>query len=156
MDLYNEQDFVRSLIISHATKPQNIIKPNDKILLKKNVYIEKTTTDSCTDDITIVLEINNNKILNANFYGIGCSISTATTDMILNNIKNKDIKNAAKLINDYLEMTQNGNVNSENNMNDLIIYKNVYKQANRILCAQTSAISIKKILQKIGYENENN
>lgn len=149
MDWYNDLDLVRNLIISHATKPQNIIAKDKIDINLKNIYTEKTITDSCTDDITVVLNIENEEIKDAKFYGVGCSISTATTDMILQIIKNKKLLMVKKLINEYLEMTQNGNVTDQSLLGDLIIYKNVYKQANRILCAQSSAKSIKKILESI-------
>ncbi len=154
MDLYNDQEFVRSLIISHATKPIN--KITKEILANWNNTKEaKTVTDSCTDDITIALEIKDDVIINAGFYGLGCAISTATTDMMCTNIKNKKINEVINLTNNYLTLTTNGKIINESLLNDMIIYKNVYKQANRIACAQSCALSINKILKELIQDGNN-
>ncbi|MBO6041865.1 iron-sulfur cluster assembly scaffold protein [bacterium] len=98
--------------------------------------------------------MKDNKIVDAKFYGFGCVISTATTDMICTNIVNKDLKKVEELSKDFLEMVSNGTINNKDLLNDLIIYKNVHKQANRIPCAQSCALSINKILKEYK-DNEN-
>ncbi|MBO6022452.1 iron-sulfur cluster assembly scaffold protein [bacterium] len=98
--------------------------------------------------------MKDNKIVDAKFYGFGCVISTATTDMICTSIVNKDLKKVEELSKDFLEMVSNGTINNKDLLNDLIIYKNVHKQANRIPCAQSCALSINKILKEYK-DNEN-
>lgn len=153
MDLYNDVEFVRTLIVNHGTNPTNRISEEE--FKKLNEYLSaKTVTASCTDDITLVVWIKDNKIVDAKFYGFGCVISTATTDMICTNIVNKDLKKVEELSKDFLEMVSNGTINNKDLLNDLIIYKNVHKQANRIPCAQSCALSINKILKEYK-DNEN-
>lgn len=153
MDLYNDVEFVRTLIVNHGTNPTNRISEEE--FKKLNQYLSaKTVTASCTDDITLVVWIKDNKIVDAKFYGFGCVISTATTDMICTNIVNKDLKKVEELSKDFLEMVSNGTINNKDLLDDLIIYKNVHKQANRIPCAQSCALSINKILKEYK-DNEN-
>lgn len=153
MDLYNDVEFVRTLIVNHGTNPTNRISEEE--FKKLDEYLSaKTVTASCTDDITLVVWIKDNKIVDAKFYGFGCVISTATTDMICTNIVNKDLKKVEELSKDFLEMVSNGTINNKDLLNDLIIYKNVHKQANRIPCAQSCALSINKILKEYK-DNEN-
>ena len=153
MDLYNDVEFVRTLIVNHGTNPTNRISEEE--FKKLDQYLSaKTVTASCTDDITLVVWIKDNKIVDAKFYGFGCVISTATTDMICTNIVNKDLKKVEELSKDFLEMVSNGTINNKDLLNDLIIYKNVHKQANRIPCAQSCALSINKILKEYK-DNEN-
>ncbi|MBQ5492833.1 MAG: iron-sulfur cluster assembly scaffold protein [Mycoplasmataceae bacterium] len=153
MDLYNDVEFVRTLIVNHGTNPTNRISEEE--FKKLDQYLSaKTVTASCTDDITLVVWIKDNKIVDAKFYGFGCVISTATTDMICTNIVNKDLKKVEELSKDFLEMVSNGAINNKDLLNDLIIYKNVHKQANRIPCAQSCALSINKILKEYK-DNEN-
>ncbi|MBQ5543557.1 MAG: iron-sulfur cluster assembly scaffold protein [Mycoplasmataceae bacterium] len=153
MDLYNDVEFVRTLIVNHGTNPTNRISEEE--FKKLDQYLSaKTVTASCTDDITLVVWIKDNKIVYAKFYGFGCVISTATTDMICTNIVNKDLKKVEELTKDFLEMVKDGIINNEDLLNDLVIYKNVYKQANRIPCAQSCALSINKILKEYK-DNEN-
>lgn len=153
MDLYNDVEFVRTLIVNHGTNPTNRISEEE--FKKLDEYLSaKTVTASCTDDITLVVWIKDNKIVDAKFYGFGCVISTATTDMICTNIVNKDLNKVEELSKDFLEMVSNGTINNKDLLNDLIIYKNVHKQANRIPCAQSCALSINKILKEYK-DNEN-
>lgn len=153
MDLYNDVEFVRTLIVNHGTNPTNRISEEE--FKKLDQYLSaKTVTASCTDDITLVVWIKDNKIVDAKFYGFGCVISTATTDMICTNIVNKDLKKVEELTKDFLEMVMDGTINNKDLLNDLIIYKNVHKQANRISCAQSCALSINKILKEYK-DNEN-
>lgn len=153
MDLYNDVEFVRTLIVNHGTNPTNRISEEE--FKKLDQYLSaKTVTASCTDDITLVVWIKDNKIVDAKFYGFGCVISTATTDMICTNIVNKELKKVEELSKDFLEMVSNGTINNKDLLNDLIIYKNVHKQANRIPCAQSCALSINKILKEYK-DNEN-
>ena len=153
MDLYNDVEFVRTLIVNHGTNPTNRISEEE--FKKLDQYLSaKTVTASCTDDITLVVWIKDNKIVDAKFYGFGCVISTATTDMICTNIINKDLKTVEELSKDFLEMVTNGTINNKDLLNELIIYKNVHKQANRIQCAQSCALSINKILKEYK-DNEN-
>ena len=153
MDLYNDVEFVRTLIVNHGTNPTNRISEEE--FRKLDQYLSaKTVTASCTDDITLVILIKDNKIVDAKFYGFGCVISTATTDMICTNIINKDLKTVEELTKDFLEMVMDGTINNKNLLNDLVIYKNVHKQANRIQCAQSCALSINKILKEYK-DNEN-
>ncbi|MBR4486593.1 hypothetical protein IKS57_04540 [bacterium] len=81
-------------------------------------------------------------------------ISTATTDMFCTNIVNKDLDEVQKLTKSYLDMVTNGEIKNKILLNDLIVYKNVHKQANRIACAQSCALSINKIIKDYK-ENEN-
>ena len=153
MDLYNDVEFVRTLIVNHGTNPTNRISEEE--FKKLDQYLSaKTVTASCTDDITLVVSIKDNKIIDAKFYGFGCVISTATTDMICTNIVNKDLKTVEELSKNFLEMVMDGTINNKDLLNDLVIYKNVHKQANRIQCAQSCALSINKILKEYK-DNEN-
>ena len=153
MDWYNDIEYVRSLIVSHGTNPINRINQEE---LKDNSkhLVAKTVTASCTDDITLVLWLKNNKVVDAKFYGFGCVISTATTDMFCTDIVNKDLDEVQKLTKSYLDMVTNGEIKNKTLLNDLIVYKNVHKQANRIPCAQSCALSINKIIKDYK-ENEN-
>jgi len=46
---------------------------------------------SCGDEVEIKIKIEKNKVKDAKFQGKGCAISLASTDILLDHIKNKSI-----------------------------------------------------------------
>ena len=155
MDLYNDKNFVRSLIIDHATRPVNLIT-KDKVPTN-NTFCYKTITDTCTDDLTLVLSTNASTIIGASFYGIGCAISTSSIDLLCNQLINKDLDTAEQILTAYFQMIEDGTVTNDAILGDLVVFKNIYKQQNRIMCAKSCALSAHKIIEDIkNYEHENN
>lgn len=61
-------------------------------------------SDSCIDDLTIYLKIENDVIKDAFFNGVGCAISTASTDILCDIIKGKSEKDALEIIENYHHM----------------------------------------------------
>ena len=156
MDLYNDKNFVRSLIIDHATRPVNLIT-KDKVPTNKNTFCYKTITDTCTDDLTLVLSTNASTIIGASFYGIGCAISTSSIDLLCNQLLNKDLDTAEQILAAYFQMIEDGTVTNDALLGDLVAFKNIYKQENRIMCAKSCALSAHKIIEDIkNHEHENN
>ena len=155
MDLYNDKNFVRSLIIDHATRPVNLIT-KDKVPTN-NTFCYKTITDTCTDDLTLVLSTNASTIIGASFYGIGCAISTSSIDLLCNQLINKDLDTAEQILTAYFQMIEDGTVTNDAILGDLVVFKNIYKQQNRIMCAKSCALSATKIINDIkNHERENN
>ena len=156
MDLYNDKNFVRSLIIDHATRPVNLIT-KDKVPANEHIFCYKTITDTCTDDLTLVLSTNASTIIGASFYGIGCAISTSSIDLLCNQLINKDFATAQKILAAYFQMIANGEITDAALLGDLVVFKNIYKQQNRIMCAKSCALSATKIIEDIkNHEHENN
>ena len=52
---------------------------------------------SCGDEIEIKIKIEKNKIKDAKFIGEGCAISLASADILLDNIKNKNLDEVKKI-----------------------------------------------------------
>lgn len=156
MDLYNDKNFVRSLIIDHATRPVNLIT-KDQVPLSNNTFCYKTITDTCTDDLTLVLSTNASTIIGASFYGIGCAISTSSIDLLCNQLINKNLDDAQQILTAYFQMIEDGQVTNDQLLGDLVVFKNIYKQQNRIMCAKSCALSATKIINDIkNHEHENN
>ncbi|PIR55526.1 SUF system NifU family Fe-S cluster assembly protein [Candidatus Peregrinibacteria bacterium CG10_big_fil_rev_8_21_14_0_10_36_19] len=80
MDLYSE------IILDYYKNPRNKGPLKDA-----NAYSEEYNP-SCGDKISIQLKIEDNKITKANFDGIGCAISQATTSMLTEEIIGKTIE----------------------------------------------------------------
>ena len=134
----NSSQIMRAIILDHYEHPKNLVK-NANINKLKNYCSFNTSSPSCIDNLTAYLFIKDNKINDIKFSGVGCAISTSSTDIMSIMLINKTLKQALNFINNYLNMTK---------LNDLLVYKNVNKQINRINCAKVGIIAIKKAIEK--------
>ncbi|MDE7075460.1 MAG: hypothetical protein K2O21_02400, partial [Malacoplasma sp.] len=71
----------------------------------------------------------------------------ASTDILCSMIKNKNKKYINELIKKYFQMIE-GNSFDENELQYLIVFKNISKQLNRIKCAKVGVVAIEKLLTK--------
>ena len=65
---------------------------------------ERGHNPSCGDDITIEVKLNKGIIEDIGFIGIGCAISTASTSIMIDNVKGKTIKEALEQIDIFLKI----------------------------------------------------
>ncbi|MDE5545726.1 MAG: iron-sulfur cluster assembly scaffold protein [Malacoplasma sp.] len=137
----------RQLILDHYEIPDNKIREDQVSKLVSNYQSFNNKSESCIDNLTIYLLIENEIVLDAKFSGIGCAISTASTDIFCSMIKNKNIKFINELIKKYFQMIE-GNAFDENELQYLIVFKNISKQLNRIKCAKVGVVAIEKLLTK--------
>ena len=88
---------------------ENIIdlykNPRNKGTIENPTHEFFNTNPLCGDEITLQLQIEDNKISDVKFDGVGCSISQASASMLTDKIKNlsiEEVKNLNK--DDILEM----------------------------------------------------
>jgi nitrogen fixation NifU-like protein len=77
-------------------------KPNFGELKNKTNQV-KHKNPICDDEITIDLEIENNKIIDAKFRGISCFVSTISASSLLENIKGKTIEEIKEMTKEDLD-----------------------------------------------------
>lgn len=68
--------------------------------------VEEGKNLSCGDEITLYLKIENERIVDAKFEGIGCAISQASANLMIENIINKSIDDVKILIDNVYKMTR--------------------------------------------------
>ena len=128
-EMLKDPMIVRQLIMDHYEYPRNHTLFND------NDYIEKhMDSESCIDDIKVQFKIKDNIIEDIAFDGIACTISTASTSIMSELLKNKTLEQAQEIIVEYNKMLREEEFN-EDLIESAIIFRNVSKQANRIKCA---------------------
>ncbi len=137
----------REIILDHYKSPSNK-KENFDTTNFKSIRMD---SDSCIDDLTIYLKIEDDIIKEAYFNGIGCAISTASTDILCDLVINKSLKEALNIIENYHHMLHEENYD-ESVLEELNAFSNTYKQAARIKCASIGSIGIDKII--LGDKNE--
>jgi len=119
------------LIAEHSRSPENRHHINNP------TFTERGHNPSCGDDITLELEVSDNKIVDASFTGVGCAISQASTDMMIELLKGKTVEEAKRLANLFLSMIK-GEVTDENKLEDLedaAALQNIANMPARVKCA---------------------
>lgn len=128
MDKNNPQ-LMRSIIMDHYQYPRN--KRECKHHDCKSVHMN---TESCIDDIMVYVKLDNQIIKDFSFTGQACTISTASTSILSDLVKNKSLEDAKLIINEYRKMVNLEEFN-EDILEEAIAFSNIGKQPNRIKCA---------------------
>lgn len=137
--LINENENYRQLIVNHYSNPvtKGLLKTKDSLVFHHNY-------NNCVDDFYLELTFIQDKIINARFEGVGCAISTSAIDIFNLLIVNQKI-NQVKVINDNYQAMLQGKTYQQKVLQDLVAFKNVLKQPNRIKCALIISEAITEI-----------
>ena len=122
-------DMMRSIIMDHYSNPTNKHEPNSDKFEKIHTH-----SDNCIDDLNIFLLVENNIVKDACFEGVACTISTASTDIMCDLLKGKNIEEAKNIIKQYDNMIHEQPFDEEV-LEEAIVFINTSKQAARIRCA---------------------
>lgn len=135
-----DKELRRTLIV------ENYQNPYHRGLKKEQGYImANTNNESCIDNIDIELKITDGKIVDANFDGEACAISTSATSIFLQKIIGKTVEEVEKLLTNYEAMIHEEKYDEEA-LEELLAYNEIYLQPNRKKCALLPVDTIKKIL----------
>lgn len=142
MSTLDSPEMMRAVIMDHYEYPRN------KKLKEKDGYIKvHMDSESCIDDIFIEALIENGIIKDVCFDGIGCTISTASTSIMTELMKDKTIEEAQEIINNYLKMI-NMEDYDEDLLKEAVVFKNTGRQANRIKCATIGWNGMQELIDK--------
>lgn len=148
MTLSKDPAFLRSIIIDHYDTP------NKKVKEQPEGYIKlQNKSATCIDDITVYIKYHDKIIDDIVFSGIGCAISTSSTDIMAEMLVNKSFDEAFKILNNYLAMVS-GDSYDEDILDELIAFYKINEQPNRIKCSQIGILAIYNCLKDIVTENE--
>ena len=120
---------MRQIIMDHYSNPQNKHQPPKEGYEKMHMH-----SDNCIDDLDIFLLVESGKITDACFDGVACTISTSSTDIMCDLLKDKDIEEGKKIIQEFNHMIHEESFN-EDLLEEAIVFINTSKQAARIRCA---------------------
>lgn len=134
---FNNQNVRREIIMKHYSSPDN------------KGEIDKSDIDQysnhCVDELHIQWSFENNKLSNVKWDGIGCAVFQSSSDIFLNIAKNKTLEEIKDLANQYENLiNQNGQPFDEELLSELMVYKNVKEQLNRLNCANMISQAILK------------
>lgn len=114
------------------------LHPNHKHDLPKPTAVLRGVNPSCGDDITLQLKTDDDgTIVDGSFNGVGCAISQASADMMLDLIIGKKKDEALKLGNTFLRMIR-GEASEEEieSLDEAAALRDVSHMPARVKCAQ--------------------
>ncbi len=144
-DIVN-QELKRSIILEHYQHPKN------KGLIESDEYIKvNMNSDSCIDEVNLIMKIKDDRIEDIKFDGEACAICTSATSIMVETLIGKTVLEAERIINNYYNMIDEKEYDSDI-LEQAIVYDDIYKQPNRKKCALLSWWGAEKIVKE--YENE--
>lgn len=105
---------------------------------------------SCGDDITLRCDIKDGVIEDAAYTGVGCAISQASADIMIDLIKGKTVDEALRLVDLFLQMIKR-EVTDDDELEDLedaIALKNISNMPARVKCAVLAWHTLKEALKE--------
>lgn len=122
-------EMMRSIIMDHSSNPTNKHLPIGDNYKKVHMH-----SDNCIDDLDIYYLIENDKIVDACFEGVACTISLSSTDIMCDLLKGKSTKEALYIVEQYQHMMHEEPFD-EDVLEEAVAFINTSKQAARIRCA---------------------
>ena len=125
------ENIYTELIAEHSQAKEN------RRTLEHATIKERGHNPSCGDEITLELEIAGGVIKDAAFSGTGCAISQASTDMMIDLMRGKNLDEAKRLAELFIDMIH-GDITDDAELEDLdeaAALKNISTMPARVKCA---------------------
>ena len=137
-DLYTE------VIGEHSRSPEN------KGELAAATVRERGHNPSCGDEITLELQIENGIIKDAAFTGVGCAISQASTDIMIDLMRGKTVEEAQRLTQLLTSMIKREVTDDAalEELDEAIALKNISNMPARVKCAVLAWHTLEDVLKK--------
>ena len=137
-DLYTE------VIGEHSRSPEN------KGELAAATVRERGHNPSCGDELTLELQIEDGIIKDAAFTGVGCAISQASTDIMIDLMRGKTVEEAQRLAQLFTSMIKREVTDDAalEELDEAIALKNISNMPARVKCAVLAWHTLEDVLKK--------
>lgn len=135
-----DKETKREIILDNYQHPFNRGLKEDKTYKLAN-----TRSNSCIDNIDLMLKIEDGIITDACFDGEACAICTSSTSIIVKNLIGKNINEAKDIIKNYQNMINEEEYDASI-LGELNVFDEIYMQPARKNCALLTSKSANKIL----------
>lgn len=142
MPISIDNNMMREIILDHYGTPR-FKKTPANLGDFKQIYKDST---SCIDKIYVFIKVENNVVTEAYFDGVGCAISTASTDIMCQLITGKTVEEANVILKNYENMVLNHEYD-EDILDEANAFCNTYKQPARIKCATIGWDGLKELIK---------
>ena len=137
-----DKELKREIMLDHYNNPNNKMEVNDESY--KSVH---NASESCIDDITVYMLVEDNVIKDVKFSGVGCTICTSSTDIMCDLVTNKTLDEAKEIINEYYKMVDEKPFDEEK-LEEANAFDTLYQQANRIKCGTIGIHAIDDLIKE--------
>ncbi len=140
----NIDDIYNDFIMEHSMNSYN------KKKLDKPDFCEIGHNPNCGDEITLEVNLNGNIIEDMAFSGHGCAISQASTSIMIDTLKGKNIQEAKDIISTFIGMIKREITDEAEleKLEDAIALKNVAHMPARVKCALLAWHTLDDLLEK--------
>lgn len=137
-----DSNLKRSIMQTHYQFPKN------KGLIEDDSYIKiNMNSQSCIDEINLMVKIENGIIKDVRFDGEACAICTSSSSIMIETLIGKTLNEAKNIISNFENMIEEKEYNSEI-LQQAIVYDEIYKQPNRKKCALLPWWGINKAINR--------
>lgn len=138
-----DSDLRREIILDNYQEPMN------RGLIDNDNYVKtRSSSESCIDDLSFMMLIDDDIIKDIRFDGEACAISTSATSIMIRSLIGKSVKEARKILTNYVNMI-NEKEYDEDLLGELVVYDEICKQPNRKNCALLPSRAIEKMLGEL-------
>lgn len=136
------QDLYKKIVIEHGKSKRNYRKL-EGYNVRKVLYKNPT----CGDVITLYLQLEGEKAVDISFEGEGCSISMASSSMMTELLKNKELDEISALRNEFEHLIRKGvQLNEDIDLEDALSLQGVHRLRARHNCALMAWQALDKLL----------
>lgn len=133
----------REIILDNYQEPMN------RGLIEDDSYLKtRTSSESCIDDLSFMMKIEDGVVKDIRFDGEACAISTSATSIMIRSLIGKSVEDARKILTNYSNMI-NEKEYDEELLGELVVYDEICKQPNRKNCALLPENAIDKMLGEL-------
>ena len=127
----------------------NYQEPMNRGLIEDDSQIKtRTSSESCIDDLSFMMKIEDGVVKDIRFDGEACAISTSATSIMIRSLIGKSVEDARKILTNYSNMI-NEKEYDEELLGELVVYDEICKQPNRKNCALLPENAIDKMLGEL-------
>ena len=114
---------------------------------------KKGINPSCGDEITLHLEVENGIISNGSYTGIGCAVSQASADIMLDLIIGRKTEEALRLKDLFMKMIKGGITDDElEELEEAGALRSIAKMPARVKCAVLGWNTLECMIHEKGQE----
>lgn len=143
-----DNELRREIILDNYQDPMNKGLVDDDSYIKVN-----TNSESCIDNLDVMMKVEEGIIEDIRFDGEACAISTSATSIMIRSLIGKSIDDAKRILVNYQNMI-NEKEYDKDLLGELNVYDEICKQPNRKNCALIPYRAIISILEELNNGND--
>ena len=140
------ESLYQEIILDHYKRPKN------KVLQDKYSVEVHHNNPSCGDEVTLLVQVENQIVTELSWDGVGCSISQASSSVMSELAQGIPVEKALELEVSFLELMQGkGQVEAdEEELEDAVAFSGVARYPARVKCALLGWMALKDALLRAG------